>query len=147
MLAEWRRWVARVVIAIVLLHLLRPELDLVQFDPAKPTSPRMNIAGSRWYLPGGWDVRRYADLGRKFVIVEQTGNAFVLQVYGKGLGNEVIGTVDEKLIGPRCSGLAFWALTQPKALYIDDMDKTKDCRRTCAATGPYGCAAWRIHVL
>jgi hypothetical protein len=147
LLSDWRPWLARIVTAVVLVHLLRPEIDLLLLRQPIPISARMNITGSHHYIRGGWTIPVYADKSRKFVIVEQTANAFVLEVYGKRLTNQILGTVRETELGTRCAGLAYWTLTEPEALYIDDQNKTKDCPRTCAVPNPGGgCEAWKIRV-
>ncbi len=146
LLSGWRPWLARLVTALVLVHLLRPELDLLQLRQPTPPSPRMNIGGSRFYIEKGWTVPMYADKSRKFVIIEQTGNAFVLEIYGKRLSNQILGTVREDDLGTRCAGLTYWKLAEPAALFIDDLNKTADCRRRCAIPTTWGgCMAWRIY--
>jgi hypothetical protein len=104
----------------------------------------MNIAGSSLYLDGGWNVELLRGKGRKFVIIEQTGNAFLLNYYGRDLSNEILATVLEDDLGPRCENLKPWLARDPKVLFIDDLDKTKDCARTCVIPGPWQCRVFRL---
>ncbi len=146
MLAEWKRWSSWLVVAIVALHLLRPELDIVQAVQGRIITPRMNIASSRHYIKSPWNVRLYADRGYRFVIIGQPQNGFVLPLYGKRLRNEVLTTVSVYTVGPRCVGLRYWTFLDPNVLFIDDFDVTKECRRTCVLSGSGQCGAWKIDV-
>lgn len=146
-LAESRRgrplfWAAAVVLAA---HLLRPEVDVLQL-PDGYVSPRMNASGSPHFEPGLNDeLRLYPDRGLKLVIVEAMG--FHLQLYGRRLTNEVVGTVRAVYVDDRCTKLSLWLAKEPRAVFVDDQDLTRLCKRTCVVTwpdAPLYCGAWKI---
>jgi hypothetical protein len=135
-------------IAIVILfgHLLRPEFDYLQMRH-HTIAPRINVtASSRFVNPtDGWNVEPFPDIHGKFEIIELTNNNFVLQIFGRRLGNQVIGTIAGGLIGARCENLADIVRREPKALFIDDRDFSKACQRECAIPWKGICRAYRIH--
>jgi hypothetical protein len=106
----------------------------------------MNVTGSKRFQDAhwpSWDVNPFPDKHAKLVIVELTGNNFVLQVFGRRLTNEVLGTIPGASIGAGCKNLAPYLQREPTAWFIDDHDFTKDCVRECAITGA-SCRAWKI---
>jgi 4-amino-4-deoxy-L-arabinose transferase-like glycosyltransferase len=146
-LAESRRgrplfWVAALVLV---LHMLRPEVDLLQL-PDGYVTPRMNATGSPWFEEGVNDeLRLYPDRGLKLVIIEATG--FQLQLYGRRLTNRVLGTMRKQHLDDRCTRLSIWLEKDPDALFVDDQDLTKLCERTCVVKwpdAPLYCGAWKI---
>ena len=146
-LAESRRgrplfWAAA---ALLVVHLLRPEVDLLQLEDGY-VSPRMNATGSSWFAAGTNDeVRLYPDRGLKLVIVEATG--FQLQLYGRRLTNRVLGTVRGKYLDDRCARLSSWTEKEPEVLFVDDQDLTRLCNRTCVVSwpdAPLYCGAYKI---
>jgi hypothetical protein len=106
-------------------------------------SPRLNMTGSKSWKNSRWDVTMFPDGPYKFFIVDVPGNNFVLQIFGPKLSNEVLGTVPKEKVGVHCEGLAPYAAQAPDALFIDDLDLTKDCRRECAIRTNY-CMAYKI---
>ena len=130
--------------AVLFVHLLRPEVDYLQLRQRdKYVSPRLNMTGSKSWIKGRWDVTPFPDGPYRFFILEVPGNNFVLQIFGPSLSNEVLGTILKEKIGPHCEGLAPYAAEAPDALFIDDLDLTKDCSRECAIQKNY-CLAYRI---
>jgi len=136
-------WIA---ISIVLVHLLRPELDMLQLRESG-FSPRMNVTGSSLFEVApkpSYDVEVFPDLHAKLVIIELTSSNFLLQLYGRRLTNEVVDTIPGDEIGPGCRDLAPYLARDERTWFVDDRDFTKDCVRDCAITGEIGCRAWRI---
>ena len=119
-------------------HLLRPELDLLQFRGDGWVSPHMNVTGSRHYVPGVFDVPPFPDRHGRFVIVGLPANDFVLDIFGRDLDNEVLGSVTAAAVGPHCEQLYGWKLAVPDVLFIDDSDATRACPRECAIPGAPG---------
>lgn len=139
------RWRATffVVLAIVGIHLLRPEFDLLQLKSGTPISAQLNIVGSKHFMSGGWEVGAYPDHHYQLAIVSETANHFVLQLFGKRLTNEVIGTLPAEAAADHCAGMRSFNAAHPDAIYVDDGDLTKDCPRECIIKG-WRCLGWRI---
>jgi hypothetical protein len=131
------------VIAIVFIHLLRPEFDYLQYRSDEVT-PRMDMAGSPIFFRRTRQVEPFPDLHGKFEIIETIANHFTLQIFGRALSNEVLGTMPGAAIGARCANLASVLEREPAALFIDDEDFTRDCRRACAFSWLRRCRAYRI---
>ncbi|HSK02035.1 MAG TPA: hypothetical protein VK932_12375 [Kofleriaceae bacterium] len=131
--------------AVMCVHLLRPEFDYLQLrDREAYLTPRLNIAGTPGWRRSRWEVTLYPDGGHRLFILDAPGNNFVLQLYGQELSNVVLGTIPKDAIGPGCSGLAPYLAAHPDALFVDDHDHAKDCKRECVAPKSY-CLMWRIH--
>ncbi|MBL9017299.1 MAG: hypothetical protein JNL83_24135 [Myxococcales bacterium] len=144
-LAATTRWRAAffVVLGLVVIHLLRPEFDLIQLKTRKAISPQLNVVGSKHFIDGGWEVPVFPDHDYQLAIVQETANHFVLQMYGKRLSNEIVGTVPAPPPGDRCASYRAFNDAHPDVLYVDDLDLTKDCQRECVIKG-WRCFGWRI---
>jgi hypothetical protein len=129
------------VFAVMALHLLRPELDIQQVK-AGYLSPRMNVAASRYYLNGADSLRIYPSGGHHFVIVDWVD--LTLPIFGRRLSNEVIGSIASNELGSGCHALSKYLEKDASILFIDQTDKTKDCKRTCSISFGGYCAAWKI---
>jgi hypothetical protein len=143
--SRWLRAAFAGAFVIMGLHLLRPELDLKQLR-AGYVGHRMNVASSRYYIRGFDTIRIYPSSGYRFVIIDYVD--LTLPIFGHRLSNEVVGTIDSTRLGAGCQALASYLDQDPSILFIDQRDKTKDCRRTCAI--PWGsddCAGWKIEPL
>ncbi len=134
------------VCAVLIAHLLRPEIDLVQYSQQYWISRRMDVGATPFFLHGTAEIRPYPDGPYRLAIIERTGPNYVVQLYGRHLTNEVVGTVRATELGSRCSGLATLLATYPDVLFVDDQDYTKDCNRTCAIQRGVGCKAFRIAI-
>ncbi|CAN5909641.1 hypothetical protein BH11MYX3_BH11MYX3_20440 [soil metagenome] len=133
-----------VVLVLLGVHLLRPELDILQLQSRKWLSPQLNVVGSKRFINGGWTVEMYPDHDYKLAILGATGNHFIIQLYGKRLTNDIVGTIPDTALGPQCATLRELTAIRPEILYVDDADLTKDCpERECVIKGPY-CLGWRI---
>jgi hypothetical protein len=134
-------WLAFGVLA---LHLLRPEVDYLQIrDPQYYVSPRLNVSGTPWFVRGRDDVRLHPDRHQRLFILETTGNNFILQLYGRNLSNQILGTIRKDAIGPRCAGLWPATVMYPDALFVDELGLSNDCERECAMSKGQ-CLWWRI---
>lgn len=129
-----------VVAGIVALHMLRPEFDIVQLR-AGYLSPRMNVTKSPFYARGA-NVWIYPSNHYKFVIVDYM--TLTLPVFGQTLSNEVLASVPSVELGPHCENLDRFVRDESDVLFVDEQDRTKDCRRQCALRRGSDCAAWRI---
>ena len=126
--------------AVLALHLLRPELDIVQLRSGY-LSPRMNVGGSPFYARGA-NVWIYPSGHHRFVIVDYM--TLTLPVFGRRLSNEVIASVPSIELGAHCANLERFVRDEPGVLFVDEHDRTKDCRRRCALPHGSDCGAWRI---
>lgn len=129
----------------LLLHMLRPEAELAMLDLG--IGPRVNVTRSPLFRPGPDTMEVMKDLDTKLVIVEYNQRLFTLPLYGTRLTNEVMTTVPKGEIGEGCSRLLSIVDKNPKVLFIDDSNHTRECERECAATAPNGaCQAYRLKV-
>lgn len=126
--------------AVLALHLLRPEFDIVQLRYGY-LSPRMNVSGSPFYARGG-NMYIYPSNHYRFVIIEYM--TLTVPLFGKDLSNEVIASVPPAELGPHCENLERFVRADPGVLFVDQQDRTKDCRRLCALRRTSDCAAWHI---
>ncbi len=147
LLAVTKRWRGAfwAVLAVMSLHLARPEFDLLQFQTRTSFSPQMNVVASKYFVHGGWEVQIYPDHNYQLVLVGATGNNFVLQLFGKRLTNEIVGHVLPEHIGPHCETLRTFAMLRPDVLFVDDLDATKGCPRECVIKSWY-CQGWRMRL-
>ncbi len=137
------RFAAGAVVLILIVHLLRPEVDYYQVRK-RWISPRMNVAASPLYVRGHDTLKPFPNKGYKFVIIDSMHSQLTLPIYGRGLSNEVLRSFPSGELGPRCGGLAPILAEHPEALFVDDSDKTADCERTCEFKIDRACRAWRI---
>src|SRR5262249_43350689 len=120
-------------------HVLRPEMELWMLTRGA-IGQRLNAASSPWFIHGEDAHDVWPDLSARLLIVPQTADFFVLQLYGPHLTNEVIGTVPAAEIGPRCEQL----VAAGDVLVVDEKDFTKHCDRVCARHDSWRCLAWRF---
>lgn len=144
-LARSRRWsrVFWAASAVLLLHGLRPEVDLMQVDTNVWTA-RLNVEGSPYIRPGQGLIQPFPDLHAHLVIVGHAANGFVLPLFGKRITNEVIATVSKQDIGDHCANLLRLAANDPEVLFVDDLGLTKHCPRVCAIEVHHYCRAYRL---
>jgi Dolichyl-phosphate-mannose-protein mannosyltransferase len=131
--------------AVVLLaHLARPEFDIAMIP--RDIGIRLNVTGSTMFRPGPYTIEIYPDVNGRFVIIGTMNLAFVLQLYGRRLTNEVLRSVPVAEIGEGCANLVAMSVQQPDVLFIDESDATKACAaRECAIRASWGmCMAYRI---
>jgi len=131
------------VLAVMLVHLARPEFDILQIK-AGYISGRMNASQSTMFLEGHADEVRMLP-NRRFKVMVIESIPFSLQLFGKGLTNEVVGTLPGNRVGPKCEGLTPFILGQRRLLFVDDQHFSRDCNRTCVVPWPnYYCGLWSI---
>ncbi|MBX3229648.1 MAG: glycosyltransferase family 39 protein [Labilithrix sp.] len=138
-----RRLLFAVATGVLALHLARPEFDM--YMTRHSIGPRMNVAGSPWFLDGPDQQDTFPDVHARFVIVYFVWNGFILPLYGRRMTNEVLFSVPEDGLGPDCANLRAIAKREPDVLFIDDSQLTKHCARECGMEVPPGnCRAWRM---
>jgi len=130
--------------AILTVQLFRPELDLAQIETGHWISPRLNVSASPWFPHSPGVLHPYPDRGFHLVIVERTRTGYTTQLFGRRLTNEVVGTVREHELGDRCEGRRSTLEHVPDAVFVDELDLTKHCTRTCAIAGRVSCKVVRI---
>ncbi len=143
-LRPWRYWLA---FAVLILHLARPAYEIWLVSHPGLGGPRVDVAGiSGWFESGPSTIEPMPDLDARFVILEYTRGGFLLPLYGRRLSNEVVYTV-HAAVGVRCDALRFLAARDPSVLFVDDLDLTRGCVRTCEVPAPWSsCRAWRLYV-
>lgn len=135
-------WIALVVL---FLHMLRPEFDYLQIRKRNAyVSPRMNVTESLRWRKGRTEVNMLPGRGYRLYIVELPGNSFVLPIYGPDLSNEILGRVPKDEIGPDCRGLRPYLALHPDALFVDDHEYAKHCKRECVEQRREACLVFRI---
>ncbi|MEJ7601527.1 MAG: hypothetical protein WKG01_26720 [Kofleriaceae bacterium] len=132
--------------AILILQLLRPELDILQLRTGAWISPRINVGESPLFVRGDADLRAYPDGGHQLAIVETTGRLYTAHLFGLGLTNEVVGTIRLTALGERCAGIAPILAAHPDVVFVDDFDHTKACDRTCVIPTRSRCWGFRIRL-
>ena len=145
-LCSARRWRAVYwgAIGVVLLHLLRPEVDYLQ-SRSNYVSPRMNVARSRSFLDS-YEVPVFPQTKSPLIIIETPGANFILPLYGRRLSNEILAEVRGATIGPRCEGLQPYVALVPDVLFIDDSEFMKNCSRECGLTVSGVCRGWSLNI-
>ncbi len=133
-----RRWrpLAWVGIAILTLQLLRPELDLIQINTGHWISPRVNVAASPWFAAGPGRLNPLPDRGFKIVLIERTSTTYTVHLFGRMLTNEIVGTVRASELGSRCEGVRGVLAQHPDAVFLDELQLTTSCDRSCRAGTP-----------
>ena len=134
-------WIAFSVVAV---HLLRPELDILQIR-AGNISSRMNVTQSTMFIQTDYGDELHLYPNRHFEIEVIEGTMFSLQFYGQTMTNRVLGTIPGSDVGERCQGLRPLLTAHPKALFVDDRHFSAKCERYCVVpiSGWY-CALWQI---
>jgi hypothetical protein len=129
---------------VVSLGLLRPEVDLAQIRDGHWISPRVNVAASPWFSQGPGRLRLYPDRHFKLAVIEHTYTGYTVPLYGRRLTNEVVGTVRAHELGERCAGLRPLIERIPDVVFVDELDHSRDCSRTCVLPTLKGCTLFRI---
>jgi hypothetical protein len=129
--------------AVTALHALRPEWELERVM-AGDAYPRLNASNSGTFPLGVMDVDLYPDVGAHFVLLEGPAQNFVLQLNGRKLTNEVVGTISRADLGEHCEGLERYGGARSEILYVDDRNYAAACKRTCALASAARCLAYRI---
>lgn len=139
---RWRFWLA---VGGLLLHLARPEYELWLVRQPGLGGPRLDVLGSPWFQGGAAALAPMPDLHARFVILEYTRDGFLVPLYGQRLTNEVVATIPRAHVGPRCEGLRQHVARDPQLRFIDDLDTTRGCARTCALPDKWGpCRVWQL---
>jgi hypothetical protein len=122
-------WVASVGL---LLHLLRPEVDLAQTRSPPHGWARLNVSESRLFVPGGGQ-HPFPSRGAPVVIVDSGDNYFVVPLFGRDLSNHVVATVPRAGIGDACRALRHFVDDDPRTMFVDPGGATASCDRACVA--------------
>lgn len=137
---RWRFWA---VLVALLVHLARPEYALSRIH--REYTPRLDVAGSPWFVRGFGALTPAPDENARLVIIEATRDWFLVPLYGRRLTNEVVGLIPRAAVGDRCEGLRPLAAIDPDLLIVDELELTKGCPRACAFGDRWGmCRAWRL---
>ncbi len=130
--------------SILIAQLFRPEFDLAQIEAGYWISPRVNVMASPWFSRGPGELRTFPDRWYKLAIIEHTRGGYTAHLFGRRLTNEVVGTVRERDLGERCAGVRALLARVPEALFVDDLDLTRSCTRTCVLAGSKACKLFAI---
>lgn len=132
--------------AILFAQLARPEFDLLQIGCGYWFSPRVNVVGSPWFHHGPGELRTLPDRNYEIAIVQRTLSGYIVPLFGRRLKNQIVGTVPADELGDHCAGVRVMLAAHPTAVFIDELDLTNDCARTCVLAGPKACKLWSIHL-
>jgi len=136
---EKPRWF-RVATLLLLLHALRPELDMLQAKSG--LYMRLGVVQTPLLVHGPGLISPFPDLGASLVIIGEPNRGLVLPFFGRKLTNVVVGTISPTDVGARCSKLIGLVRAYPKLLFIDDSDLTHDCARRCVIPRKGSCSAF-----
>jgi hypothetical protein len=133
-------------LAVLTVQMLRPEFDLLQIESGHWISPRVDVAASPWFSRGPGRLAVFPDRHARIVIIEHTHGGYTAHLFGRRLTNEVVATVRASELGDRCAGLRPILEREPGALFVDDLDLTSTCARTCVLGSSPRCKLYAIEV-